>query len=93
MLGWADGRLVDQGSHGDVNKRTVSNQRVEQGAARFTVSVVSVLIAEDHKIVLAFGDFQLIAFDACERLESRAGRAPAVGAVTVAAYRNSSATS
>src|SRR6476646_9926899 len=83
MLGWADGWLVDQGSHGDVNKGAVPDQRVEQRAARFAVRVVSVLIAEDHKMVLAFGDFQLIALDAGESLESRAGRTPAVRAMTV----------
>src|SRR5258708_30830870 len=45
--------------------------------------VVAVLLAEDHEHVYACGDFELGALDAGERLERRAGRAPAVRAMAV----------
>ena len=83
VLARADGRIVDQGAHGDVNEGAVAHDRIEQRAARLAVRVVAVFVAKDHEVVLAAGDAQLVALDAGERLERRAGRAPAVRAMAV----------
>ena len=83
VLARADGRIVDQGAHGDVDEGAVAHHRIEQRAARLAARVVAIVVAENHQVVRAAGDAQLVARDAGERLERRAGRAPAVRAMAV----------
>ena len=83
VLARADGGIVDQGAHGDVNEGAVAHHRIEQRAARLAARVVAVVVAENHEVVCAAGDAQLVARDAGERLERRAGRAPAARAMAV----------
>ena len=45
--------------------------------------VVGVYLAENHQLVAALGDGQLIPLDAGERFEGRAGRPPAVAAMAI----------
>src|SRR5205085_1423610 len=56
MFGRADGRLADEGSHGDVDKGAVANDRKEERAAQLTVRVVAILVAKDQEVLLAIGD-------------------------------------
>ena len=83
MLARADGRIIDKGTHGDVDEGAVADDRIEQRAAHLTVCIVAGFIAKDHEVVLALGDVQLVALEASERLEGRASRPPAVRAVAI----------
>ena len=42
-----------------------------------------VTIKEDHQLIRALGDLQLVAFDSGERFEGRTGRPPAARAMAV----------
>src|ERR1700736_4287978 len=83
MFGRADGRTVDESSHGNVNKGAGADQRVEERAAHLTVRIVTIFIAKNHEIVLTLADDQLFALYTGERLEGRTGRPPAIRAVAV----------
>src|SRR5262245_18041805 len=83
MLGWSDGRIIDQSSHGDVDEGAVANERVEKRTTPLTAGVAAVFVAEDHQAVLAFGEGDLVPLDAREGLEGRTRCSAAVGAVAV----------
>ena len=80
---WADGRIVDESSHGHVDERAVANDGIEESAAHVTARVAAILVAKDHEVVLTLGDAKLVALDAGERLEGRTSRSSAVRAMTV----------
>ena len=46
VLARADGRIVDQGAHGDVDEGAVADHRIEQRAARLAARVVAIVVAE-----------------------------------------------
>jgi hypothetical protein len=83
VLGRAGGRIVNEGSHGDVDKRAVAHHRVEQGAAHLAACVVAAFVADGHEFVAAAGDAQFVAFDAGKRFEGRTSRLPAVRTMAV----------
>ena len=83
MRGRTDGRIVDEGSHSDVDEGAVADDRIKERAAHFTACVVAIFVAKDQEVVLALGDAQLVALDASEGLEGRTSRPPAVRAVAV----------
>lgn len=78
----ADVRRIDERSHCDVNESAVAHDGVEQGPAGFAVRVV-VPVAENKEIVVSFDDRKPVPCNAGEGLESRARRAPAIGAMAV----------
>ncbi len=79
----ANRRVVRQRPHRHVHERAVAHHRIEQRAARLAARVMSALLANDHQLFRTGGDAQPIARDPGERLERRAGRAPAVRAMAV----------
>ena len=46
VLARPDGRIVDQGAHGDVDEGAVAHHRIEQRAARLAARVVAIVVAE-----------------------------------------------
>src|ERR1700687_1265877 len=83
VCGWADGGIIAQRSHGDMDPRAIADQGIQQRTTSRAVRIVAFFVAEDHALILTFGDRELFAFDAGERLERGAGRAPAVRAMAV----------
>jgi hypothetical protein len=75
--------IIDKCSHGNMDKFASPNNRVEQRATQSAVRVVTRLITDDEKIVVAASKSQLFAFDARERLEGRACGSPAVRTMTI----------
>jgi hypothetical protein len=76
-------RRVDQRAHGDVDKGAVADNGIEQRAAPAAVCVVPGLVTANQKGLGTLGKDKLVALDSGERLEGRARRAPAVGAMAV----------
>jgi hypothetical protein len=66
-----------------VNECATADNRIEQRAAQPAVSVVAIFVTKDHEGLPAFGEIQLVAFYARERLESRSSGTPAVRAVAI----------
>src|SRR6266852_473109 len=83
VRGRTDGRIIDKGSHGDVDEGAVADGRIEQRAAPITVRVVVIGVAKDHELVLALAEAQPVARNAGERLERRPRRPPAVRTMAV----------
>src|ERR1700682_1845311 len=83
VLGRADGRIVHESPHGDMDKCAIPDDRIEQRAAYLAVRIVAVFVAKDHEVVLALSDTQSVAPDAGEWLEGRPSRPPTIRAVTV----------
>ena len=75
VLGRADGRIVEQCSHGNVEKSAVADDRKEERTAQLAARVVAVFVAKDSEVVFAPGDVQLVALDASEWLKGRTSRA------------------
>lgn len=69
MRGWADGRIVHEGSHCNVNEFAITDDRIEQRTADLAVCIISTIVAKDHELVHPFGDEQLVVLDAGKRLE------------------------
>jgi hypothetical protein len=69
MRGWADGRIIIERSHRDVNKFAVTNDRVYERAAYLAVRIITKLVAKDHELIQPPRDDQLMAFDPSEGLE------------------------
>lgn len=59
VLGWTNGWVVDERSHGDMDVGAVAHERIKQGAALAAMRVVAALVAEDQEFVLAFGEEKL----------------------------------
>ena len=83
VLARADCRIIEQRSHGNVDKGAAADDRIQQRAAVLAVTVVAIFVATDHEAVVAFGDIELVAFYPRERLESRTSRTPTVRAVAI----------
>ena len=52
MRGRANGWIVDEGSQSDVDEGTVADDRIEERAARLTMSVVAVLVSKTRRLSL-----------------------------------------
>ena len=50
----AYGRVVDEGSHGDVHEGAVTDHRIKEGALTLAGRVVGVLLPEDHRLARPF---------------------------------------
>jgi hypothetical protein len=83
VLGRTDTRVVNESSHGDMDKGTLADDGIEERPANPAMRVVGVFVAEDHELVFARGDGEFVALYPGEWLEGGARRAPAVGAVTI----------
>jgi hypothetical protein len=81
--GRTDTRVVNESSHGDLDKGALADDGIEERPANPAMRVVAVFVAEDHELVFARGDGELVALYPGEWLEGRAGCAPAVGAMTI----------
>ena len=83
VRGRTDGRIIDKGSHGDVNEGAVADHRIKQRAAPIAVRVVVIGVAKDHELVLASAEAQPVARNAGEWLKGRPRRPPAVRTMAV----------
>jgi hypothetical protein len=83
VLGRTDSRVVNESSHGDMDKDALADDGKEERPADPAMRVVAVFVAEDQELVFARGDGELVALYSSEWLEGRARRAPAVGAVAI----------
>jgi hypothetical protein len=79
----ADGGIVNESSHGDMNIGAGADERIEERTACFAMRVVAGFVAKDQKVVSPLGKRQLVALYAGERLKGRAGGAPAIRTVAV----------
>jgi hypothetical protein len=83
VRGRADGGIIYQRPHRDMDPAAIADNGIEQRATLPAVRIVAVFITKDHAVIAAFCDGELVAFDAGERLEGGTGGAPTVRAVTV----------
>jgi hypothetical protein len=72
-----------RGSHRDMIEGSIADKRVKQRSTQSAVRIMAVLVADNQKLVLAFGEHKLLALDTDEGFEGRAGRPPAIRAVAV----------
>jgi hypothetical protein len=84
-----DSWVFNESSHGDMDKGALADDQIEERPANPAMRVVAVFVAEDHELVFVRGEGELIALYPGEGLEGRAGRPPAVGAVTIRSVRAS----
>src|SRR5437879_2665367 len=49
--GRADGRIVDERSHANVDEGPGADDRIEKGAAHFAADIVAIFVAEDQQLV------------------------------------------
>src|SRR5687767_15064188 len=75
--------IVGEGAEGLVHVGAIAHHRIEQRAAALAEGVVIIRRAVDREALSALGDGELVALDTAERLEGRAGGAPALRAVAV----------
>ena len=61
MLGWTDSWVVNESSHGDMDKGAFADDGIEERPANPAMRVVAVFVAEDHELVFAPGDGELVA--------------------------------
>src|SRR4051812_32842736 len=83
VLGRPDARLVRERAERDVDVRAVADDREEQRSALRAARVILVGLADDHQLVAALPNPELLPFDPREGLERRSGRSAAVRAVAV----------
>src|SRR5688572_5072105 len=83
MRGRVQAGSVGEGAVRHMHAGAIAHHRIEQRAAVLAEGVVNVGRAVDRKTLRAFGEGELVALDAAERLEGRSGRAPALRAVAV----------
>ena len=83
VLGRTDSRVVNESSHGDMDKGALADDGIRERPANPTMGIIAVFVAENHEIVFARGNGELVVLYPGEWLQGRAGRAPAVGAVTI----------
>jgi hypothetical protein len=78
-----DGRIIAERTHGDMYESSLANDRKQEGTACAAAGIVGSSIAEDHKSVGAFDEAKLVTLDSGKRLEGRARRPSALGAMTI----------
>src|SRR5688572_14510575 len=83
VRGRAQAGGVGEGTEGHMHESAIAHYRIEQRTAALAEGVVIVGRAVDREVLRAGGDGELVALDPAERLEGRAGGAPALRAVAV----------
>lgn len=76
VLGRTNSRVVSESSHGDMDKGALADDGIVERSANPAMGVVAVSVAEDHELVFARGDGELVAaafffIGACQRLRIR----------------------
>src|SRR6266446_5402409 len=83
MSGGPDRGRIDKRSHRDMDEGAVAHHGIEQRAAAAAVCVMGLVVAVNQQTIPAPGDAELLARNSGERLERRAGGAPAIRAMAI----------